>query len=586
MSSLVFDIEADGLNPTQIFCIVAVDVNTKEVFKYAPHQIDEGVQKLKEADKLIGHNILGYDIPVIRKLKGVDLLQYKAIIDTLVVSRLTNPNREGGHGLEPWGYRLGLQKIDFKDFDAYSEEMMEYCERDVLVNLRVYRRLAKEAKDFDRRSIALEHEVYKILVQQNINGFKLNVRYAMELVAELQEKLNDVESEVHNTFKPKKIETEILPIITKSGAVGKMGQVVGEKRKLRLSEEEYELACADSNSIIVRTDSIPFNLGSRKQIGEYLVEFGWKPVRYTETGQPIVDEKTLEEVEGIPEAKLIAQYLMLQKRIAQVNSWLDALGEDERVHGYVNTNGAVTGRMTHSKPNMAQIPAGYSPYGKECRSCWTVEKGNKLVGIDASGLELRMLAHYMNDKEYTNVILTGDIHTNNQNLAGLQSRSQAKTFIYALLYGAGDAKLGTVVGGSNKDGRRLRQRFLNNLPAFKHLKDRVARASTKGWLKGLDGRKLFVRSEHSALNTLLQGAGAIVMKEALVILNDLLIMEQVEAKFVANVHDEWQLEVKEEHADTVGRLGVQAIQMAGHALNLKCELDGEFNVGNNWSETH
>ena len=235
---------------------------------------------------------------------------------------------------------------------------------------------------------------------------------------------------------------------------------------------------------------------------------------------------------------------------------------------------------------MAQIPSSNSPYGKECRSCWTVEKGNKLVGIDASGLELRMLAHYMNDKEYTNEILNGDIHTANQKLAGLESRNQAKTFIYALLYGAGDAKLGSVSKQGKARGRQLRNTFLDSLPSFAALIKRVQRDSKKGFLKGLDGRKLSIRSEHAALNTLLQSAGAIVMKEALVILEGYFNKFQVDAKFVANVHDEWQIEVHESAADDVGRLGVAAIAQAGINLNLNCPLDGDFNVGDGWHETH
>jgi DNA polymerase I-like protein with 3'-5' exonuclease and polymerase domains len=233
---------------------------------------------------------------------------------------------------------------------------------------------------------------------------------------------------------------------------------------------------------------------------------------------------------------------------------------------------------------MAQIPSVSSSYGKECRACWTVPKGYKLVGIDASGLELRMLAHYMNDEDYTNEILNGDIHTTNQKLAGLESRNQAKTFIYALLYGAGDAKLGTVAGGGKGVGRNLRKSFIDNLPSFANLKSRIARASGKGYLKALDGRKLFIRSEHSALNTLLQGAGAIVMKKALVILNDKI--KDLDAHFVANVHDEWQIEVREDQAEKVGQLGVESIREAGEVLNLNCPLDGEYKIGDDWSETH
>jgi len=589
MTAYVFDIEADGLDPTVIWCLVALNTTTGEVHEFGPDKIKEGVKLLEEADKIIGHNILGYDIPVIRKLQRSNLgtRPKQKIVDTLVLSRLFNPNREGGHGLEAWGYRLRSNKLQFKEFDSYSPEMMAYCRQDVAVNFKLYKHLKIEAQGFSPKSITLEHEVYKILNDQRDKGFLLNVRYAMSLVAELNEKLLSAETEVQKTFLPKDASLTLLPTYTKAGKLSKMAKVKGEAtKKVRLSDEEYE-KMLQTDAPLVRCDDIPFNLGSRKQIGEYLVEFGWKPKNFTPTGQPIVDEKTLANIENIPEAKLIAEYLMLQKRLAQINSWLEQADQnDNRVRGYVNTNGAVTGRMTHSSPNMAQVPSINSPYGAECRRCWTVENKHKLVGIDASGLELRMLAHYMNDEAYTYELLNGDIHTSNQNLAGLESRNQAKTFIYALLYGAGDAKLGSVVGGNAKDGTRLRERFFDNLPAFKSLKDRVARASKKGWLKGLDGRKLFVRSEHAALNTLLQGAGAIVMKEALVVFDSLLKLEGINNCFVANVHDEWQLEVPEDLADRVGILGVQAIRLAGKNLNLNCELDGEYNVGDNWAETH
>ena len=321
-------------------------------------------------------------------------------------------------------------------------------------------------------------------------------------------------------------------------------------------------------------------------LNQYLIDFGWKPAKFTPTGQPIVDEKTLSLITDIPESKLICEYLLLQKRVAQINSWIDAVGEDGRVHGFVIPNGTITGRMTHRNPNMAQVPSISSEYGKECRSLWIVDDDNVLLGVDASGLELRMLAHYMNDKEFTNEIIKGDIHTTNQKAARLKSRNQAKTFIYALMYGAGDKKLGSVVGGNERDGKRAREHFFSNTPAFKSLRDRVQRAATKTYLKGLDGRKLYVRSEHSALNTLLQGAGAIVMKKALVLLANNLNVSMTKFKFVANIHDEWQIEVPKCQANKVGQIAVDSIIAAGNYFNLRCPLDGEFKVGSNWSETH
>ena len=574
---LVFDIETDDLKATKIWCLVAQDIDSGKIYKFPPEKLSEGYEMLSNADTLIGHNIIGFDIPMVEKFGGVDLSKIP-VIDTLVLSRLFNPNREGGHSLEKWGYKLGYHKIEFSDYLNYSKEMMDYCVRDVQVNTLVLKKLREESKGFAKQSINLEQDVARIMKQQELNGFKFDEMKAQLLLAELREKKQAIEDEVHNTFKPKWVDDKLVtPYIKKDGDLSKRG----------LTDDEYQ-RCLDTNNFepFMRQTLQDFNLGSRKQIGEYLVDFGWKPERFTPTGQPIVDEKTLSQITHIHEAKLIADFLLLQKRIAQVDSWVEAVQEDGRVHGFVIPNGAITGRMTHRNPNMAQVPAVYSPYGKECRACWTVEEGNVLLGVDASGLEIRMLAHYMNDEEYTNEIINGDIHTSNQKLAQLESRDKAKTFIYALMYGAGDEKLGTVVGGTTADGKRARQYFFDNKPSFKSLRDRVQRASAKGYLKGLDGRKLYIRNAHSALNTLLQGAGAIIMKQGLVLLDNVLKLNAVEYKFVANIHDEWQIEVPEDKADFIGEFAVNSIVKAGEHFKLRCPLDGEYKIGDDWSETH
>ena len=584
MKSIVFDIEADSLEPTKIWCIAAVDPDSGETKTFGPTEIVNGLAFLNTADKLIGHNIIGYDLPAIKKIHNIDLTEGKAIVDTLVLSRLFNPTREGGHSLESWGYRIGLQKIEHTEFGEYTPDMLNYCRNDAVLNAKMFNNLKSESRGFSRQSVVLEHETLKIIANQRERGFLLDVKSATLLVAELTDRLKEVEREVQKTFRPKQLKTTLLAQFTKTGALSKMGLIEGSTKKSRLTQEEYEEIATKRKTI--RIEEVPFNLGSRKQIGEYLVDFGWKPKNFTPTGQPIVDESTLSKIKDIPEATLIAEYLLLQKRIAQVSSWLEELHEDDRVRGFVNPNGTITGRMTHNHPNMAQVPSVRAPYGKRCRACWTVPEGYKLVGIDASSLELRMLAHYMKDEDFKNEILHGDIHSTNQRLAGLESRDQAKTFIYALLYGAGDAKLGSVVGGNKRDGSELRKRFFDNLPAFKHLKDTVGRAASKGFLKGLDGRKLYVRSEHAALNTLLQSAGAIVMKQAMIGLNQLIKLNTLDAHFVCNVHDEWQLEVKESVADSTGQLGVDAIRQSGKELELFCPLDGEYKIGDNWSDTH
>ena len=571
---LIFDIETDDLNATKVWCIVAKEVDGKS-YRFTPDEIEDGIKLLEQADTLIGHNIIGFDLPVLEKLYN---FKYSGkVIDTLVMSRLYNPVRENGHSLKTWGYRLGVPKQEQPEFDNYTPVMLNYCEQDVILNEAVYKYLLDEGLGFSKQSLDLEHKTASIMREQEQTGFYFDSKQAMTLLAQLNQNKADVEDEVHNTFKPKWInDKQVLPYIKKNGELSKRG----------LTDEEYEsILISGNHGPFIRKKLVEFNLGSRKQIGEYLIDFGWQPERFTPTGQPIVDEGTLKKITHIKEAKLIADYLLYQKRIAQVSSWIDEL-KDDRVHGRVIPNGTITGRMTHRNPNMAQVPNLGSPYGKECRACWTVPEGYKLVGIDASGLELRMLAHYMNDADYIEEVINGDIHSTNQELAGLKTRDQAKTFIYALVYGAGDAKIGKIINGDIKKGKALKERFFSNLPALKKLRDRVQQASNRGFLKGIDGRKIYVRSQHASLNTLLQGCGAIVMKQAMVNIHQLIKLNVVDAQFVANIHDEWQLQVKESQADYIGRLGVESIEKVTEQFNMRCDLTGQYKIGGNWSETH
>jgi len=585
LKQLVFDIETDDVKATKVWCICTLDIDTGEEKTFTYENLDEGVEHLEGADKLIGHNIIGFDVPVLEKLTGAKL-SGKNLVDTLVLSRLFNPVREGGHGLESWGYALGVPKIEFDEYQTFSQDMLDYCVQDVRLNFRVFQELKKLSKGFTPEAVKIEMETYKIICRQRDKGFMLDIPKSEELLSEINGKMDDVVVKVHQRFEPKKQTRYLYPQFSKTGSLMKTAiDNFGKNTRLgpiEFSQMEEAVNANGKNVKIPRVELTDFNLGSRKQIGEYLMEFGWEPKVFTPTGQPQVDEKILSKVD-IPEAALICDYLMYQKRIAQIESWLKAV-ENSRVHGFVNSNGTITGRMTHNSPNLAQVPSSNSPYGKDCRACWTVPRGYKLVGIDASGLELRMLAHYLNDEDYTNEIVNGDVHTANQRSAGLESRNQAKTFIYALLYGAGNEKLGSVAGGGAKLGSRLRKSFFDNLPSFRTLTTRVERAAAKGYLKGIDGRKVFIRSKHAALNSLLQSAGAIVMKKALIIFNEKIA--HLDAHFVANVHDEWQIEAEETIADSVGNIGVESIIQAGVELNLNCPLDGEYNVGSNWSETH
>lgn len=576
---LFLDIETPmitgGSLPNKIFLIVGKDAESKEIFSFTEDKLEDFKTLVSNYDEFVGHNIIGFDAPVIHKVLAIDLHQQGKVIDTLVLSRLFNPVREGGHSLKSWGDALRFDKLDFKDFSQYSDEMLTYCVRDVEVTEKVLTYLIRKYPDFAKEAIRLEHDVSRIITQQERNGFLFDMGNAHLLLGKLREKINEIEIKVKERFIPlPTFVKEVKPRRRKDGTLSTVGlnslgqgwvNVMGEFSLIEMKE---------------------FNLGSRQQIGKYLQYFGWKPTKFTDKGHIIVDEKVLEGVEGIPEAELIRNFLLLQKRIAQVSSWVEAVAEDGRVHGRVITNGAITGRMSHMSPNMAQVPAVYSPYGTECRGLWVVPSGYKLVGVDASGLELRILSHYMNDKEYIDAIINGDIHTTNQNLAGLDTRDQAKTFIYAFIYGAGDEKLGTIVGGNRSDGKKIKERFLRGTPALASFRQRVGKATGKGWLRGIDGRRLIIRNRHSAVNTLIQGGGAIVMKKALILLDDYVVQNKLEARPVANVHDEFQYEVLEAHADDFGKLAVNSIVNAGIELGIRCPLNGEYKSGNNWQETH
>ena len=573
---LIFDIETDGLNAKTIWCIAAqIDGQPWMKEFWGPDEVQNFPQWLKDNDvkTLIGHNIINFDIPVIERL--LNFKWWGGIKDTLVMSKLDNPSRKGGHSLKAWGEKLEFPKDEFSDFAQYSEEMKHYCIQDVAVNGKVYSLL--KSQNLTPDALNLEQQVAKTIHQQSLNGWKFKTTKAVSLMVELKQEMFNAEDTVRQVFKPlpkfKKLAFPKVPY-KKDGSISSAFQNQLDSKAFLDPEEGWGKYIYPE-----------FNLGSRKQIGEQLIHFGWTPTEFTEHGQPIVSETILEKLE-FPEGKIIANYIMLQKRLAMVSSWVDNVDVMNRIHGHVNSCGAVTGRMTHSKPNLAQVPASYSPYGKECRELFTVEPGYKLVGMDASGLELRMLAHYMNDEQYIKEATEGDIHTANQEAAGLETRDQAKTFIYAFLYGAGDEKIGSIVGGSASDGKKLKKTFLDNTPPLKELRKKVTTEAESGKIVGLDGRKLHIRSTHAALNVLLQSAGAIVMKRALLLLKEYADAKGLDYKFVGNIHDEVQTEVREDQAELFGELAVQAIRDAGLYYEMNCPLDGEYKLGNTWKETH
>lgn len=566
-----FDIEGNGIGRkcTRVHCMWIKDRQTKEKWGFRPHEIGAGIKKLQEADVLWAHNGAAYDKPVLERLYRCQL---PPVRDTLVISKILYPDIKnhpiGDNKLESWGKHLGTLKGEYEGgWDEFNEEMFFYCEQDVEVQDALVSHLAPRIEEY-RFPELLETKVATFIGEQIDNGISFDREACDLLEQELISAMARIEDELQIAFPP-------LPIQLKT-------------------KVKYQV----------------FNPGSRKQIAERLIaKYGWKPTKRTEPtknfpeGQVQIDEKVLEDM-PYPEAALLNRWNLMKKRIEHVDAWI-ANYEDHgtgRIHGFVNPLGCVSSRMSHSGPNLAQVTkvvmdkATKKPltgeaggWGWDSRKLFRASEGKVMVGADLSGLELRCLANRMwawDNGAYAKVLLEGDIHTTNMEAAGLTSRDNAKTFIYALLYGAGDEKIGKIVSGTKNDGARLRSQFLSNLPALASLLSFVhMRTERFKSLVGIDGRLIPVRSKHMALNTQLQSDGAIIAKVAFVLAYPTLT-RQMGVKFLLNIHDEFQVECDPEKADAVGQALVESMQKAGTVLGCKIPITGEYKIGNNWAETH
>jgi DNA polymerase I len=568
------DIETDGLDPTIIWCIVAQDVDTKEVTTFKPNEVSNFNGWLGEGKTLVFHNGIGYDVPVMEKLLGTDFSNTQ-IEDTMIMSQLTDPRREGGHSLASWGERLKFEKGDYTDWTHYTEEMLDYCVRDVEVTTKLYKHLANEVSSHGREALELEYATKVHCSAQEKYGWYYDRRKALELLYDINEELRKAEDKVHSVFEP-------LPVWKKAAKLKSKFKADGT-RTLAYTKQVKNQCHTNDDGEYGYFAYPPLNLGSRQQVAHHLMHYGWKPTVFTDGGRPKVDESTLDGVE-IPEAQLIGRYLMLQKRKSQLIRWNKEFNEDTHsIHARVHTIGAVTNRMSSTNPNLQQVTASNKEFGSRMRGLFIARPGKVLVGVDLSGLELRCLAHYMNDSDYTNTILTGDIHTKNQESAGLGTRGEAKTFIYAYLYGGGDDLIGKIVGGGKAEGRKIKEAFLSNTPALAKLRKQIEIASNKGWIKAIDGRHIKTRSSHSALNFLLQSAGAIIAKRAWVIFHEKCTLPYNQ---LGVIHDEIQIECASEHAKAIGEQVVEAMRETTQYYNLRCPMDGEYSIGESWNDTH
>lgn len=617
---LFFDIETDGLLDTvsKGHCLVIIDQDNN-ISAYNPSNFKKGalrlIQALKDGDTICGHNIIGYDIPALEKLIPEFRVKREwrpQVFDTLVMARLIYGNIEdsdhqrvrrgtlpikliGRHSLKAWGYRLGELKGTYGEqedaWSEFSEEMLSYCVQDVTVTKKLYEALMRA--EYSKRAIRLEHEAQWLMSRQERNGFPFDMEKAKKLEQTLNERYAILSTKL----------TSIIPQIPDRVFVPKRdNKTKGYKAGVPI--QRYK----------------DFNPNSRQQIVWVLEnKYNYRPDNddLYEDDRLKIDDDTFAFIKGdeaAPQelrdlASVFEEFLMVSKRLGQLatgsQAWLKHVKSDGRIHGSVNPCGTVTGRMTHANPNMAQIPHVGSPYGAECRELFTPPKGWLQVGVDACGLELRCLAHYLYPYDkgaYADTILNGDIHTMNQENAGLPTRNAAKTFIYAFLYGAGDKAIGKQLGGDEKLGKKVKAKFLKATPAIASLRAAVEdslvekhHGQIKEWkrkyLKGLDGRLLHVRSLHSALNLLLQSCGALICKKWTVLWEENMIKAGYDHGkdfiWMANIHDESQIACRtQEIAEDAIRIAQDSMRQTQDFFGIRCQLDTEGKIGRNWYDCH
>lgn len=580
------DIETDSLRPTVIHCIVVTNAETGECRTFSGPSLSRiFIEWLRPEYTFIGHNAISFDIPVINRLFELDINLHDRVIDTLVLGYLYRPHLTGGHSLEAWGTRLGLPKIEFNDYSRYSSEMLEYCKRDVELTLRVYKALRKKmtALGFSNQSMWIEHGIRIVIDRQERNGFWFDIDRAKTLYSELRKLENEAREKIQKVFPP-----VLVPVKTYAFRVTTGGSPFASY--LRHLETYPEIKMSEDGSEYTVYDWQTFNLGSPKQRVERLMSLGWVPTKFTDKGNPKVDEDSiLEFAETHPNVKPLADFLVVNGRANMVNTWINAYNpETHCIHGRVMTCGAGSRRMTHNSPNSANIPDTEVPYGREVRSLWRARPGRVMLGVDQKSAQMRMFGHYLNNEETAKRYINGDPHQDNADAFGdSKRRKKAKNVFFAFIFGAAAPKLGLTWGGSERDGRRIKKALFGNTPGLRELTDSIDREFNQkgGWLVCIDGGYVWAPSPHAALCYKIQAAEKASMALASILLFDR--AAHLDYLKVGDIHDEWQFDCANESvANELGELAVRCIQESGEILGFSVPLDGEYKIGETWAETH
>ena len=659
MKTIVFDIESDGLldEITKIHCIACKDIVSKEEVQFTPDSLDGFAKYIDSVQCVIGHNVVSFDIPAIKKILGIDLSS-KKIVDTLLLSKLLNPDRPA-HSLEYWGQQLGNYKGDFHDWSAFTQEMLEYCIQDVRVNEQIYNALKREAGKWDwSKAYALELKVAQIIQIQEEHGVKFDSDLATKYHAQLNDLMTEIENKVEPLLPPRRIPESKLryppkKMFKKDGTPSALAHKYFGDRLYTEGHDAWYVRYDDKTVHVCEATKPlathePMTLANQDSLKEWLLSEGWLPTIYNyrknkvtgrkeQTSPKFQDasknlcpnlEKLGEKVEFIRDVTTWLSYRNRRNVILSNNGtgWLAnrRLDNDQRLSASADTVGTNTGRFAHRV--VANVPRVSSLFGREMRSLFTVDKDCYMVGWDASALESRIEGHYTykyDGGEYASELLDGDIHSKNAEAFGCD-RDTAKTVKYAVTYGAQAPKLGVTLGVPKAEGQRIYDEFWKSCSSLKTLRDNLTRYwndHDRKYIKGLDGRKVMTRSEHSLINTLFQSGGIICMKQAMVLWDEWVKKEGLNASQVIHYHDEAQAEVhksqvqfkkfgSEDEAKAFtdpdriwsgiihsgdnyyraysrpGELGVLSIREAGNHLGLNVELDAEYMVGKTWAETH
>jgi DNA polymerase I-like protein with 3'-5' exonuclease and polymerase domains len=615
----VFDIETNGFMPevNKIWMLVLVNPDTGEVKEYVSkdgnpdhYELQNGLEELHTADVIIGHNIIGYDNVVLKHLCGWVPKPHQQAVDTWVMSQCNQYKRDHKHGLEGWGSKLGYPKLSFDKFDEYSDEMLTYCIRDVELNVKVYKVLVEEAgkliakNPLYKQGLNVEFEFAKIESDIRQKGWMFDMSSAQTLLTEINNKLNAIENVLEPRIGMRCIKTDGKdefkePAWRKDGCY-----TVATVKHFNLPQESGRTT-RPIEGPYCRISFEQGKVGSIEVVKDWLYSIGWVPDEWNVekingkfvNKSPKITESSLERLGA--DAMLVSEYYTIRSRKGILEGWIEAVktSPDNRLHGRMWTIGTPTFRCRHEL--VANLPSVDSVYGKEMRSLLVCEPGTVIVGADSAGNQMRGLCHYIGNDDFTNEVINGDVHTKNANiLSGVYEtpRKTAKPWLYAYLFGGGDAKLGLILTGkSNANiGKQSKALYESSIPGLKELKDSLgalfdntsnAFGKDNAFIRGLDGRLVFVSSKHQVLNYLLQTAEGITCKAAIVWLRDELNKRGIKHYFALHYHDELAVVVKEEYAEEVAQLSIQAFTEAPKAFGVMC-MGGDAHVGTNYAEVH